>query len=37
MFNPIKWFKNLLAKRRYKKKIAERLKKLREEDPYIYD
>lgn len=37
MFNPIKWIKNAIEKYRYKKKIAARLKKLRDDDPYIYD
>lgn len=37
MFNPIKWVKDWLAERRYKKKVAERIKKLKEQDPYIYD
>jgi hypothetical protein len=37
MFNPIRWIKDAIARYRYKKKIAERIKKLKEEDPYIYE
>lgn len=34
---PFTWVQNKLAQRRYRKKVAERLKKLKESDPYIYD
>lgn len=35
--NPIRFIKMKLEERRYRKKVEERLKKLKEEDPYIYD
>lgn len=35
--NPIKLIKNWLAERRHKKKIAEKLKKLKDQDPFIYE
>lgn len=35
--NPIRIIKEKLEERRYKKKVAERIKKLKDEDPYIYD
>jgi len=37
MFNPIKWIKKKIAEYKYKKKMKEKLKKLQEQDPYIYD
>ena len=35
--NPIRIIKEKLEERRYRKKVEERLKKLKEDDPYIYD
>ena len=37
MFNPIRWIKEKIQERRYKKKIKAKLKKLKEQDPYIYE
>lgn len=37
MFNPIKWLKQKLEERKRKKKLEEKLKKLQEQDPFIYD
>jgi hypothetical protein len=37
MFNPIKWIKNKIEEYKYKKKIKAKLKKLKEQDPYIYE
>jgi|TARA_R110000803_G_C11980651_1_gene320704 hypothetical protein len=37
MFNPVKWVKKKLAERKYKKRMEAKLKKLQEQDPYIYD
>jgi hypothetical protein len=37
MFNPIKWIKDKIAERKRKKKLEEKLKKLKEQDPFIYD
>jgi len=37
MWNPIKWIKEKLEERKYKKELAERIKKLKEKDPYIYE
>ena len=33
----INWIKNKLAERKYKKRMEAKLKKLQEQDPYIYD
>lgn len=33
----IKWIKTLIANWRYKRKIKEKIKKMKEEDPFIYD
>jgi hypothetical protein len=35
--NPIRIIKDKIEERRYRKKVEERMKKLKEEDPYIYD
>ena len=48
MWNPIKWIKNKIearkqkqkqaeAERKYKEKMDAKLKRLKEQDPYIYD
>jgi hypothetical protein len=37
MFNPVKWVKRKIADRKHKKRMKEKLKKLQEQDPYIYD
>lgn len=37
MFNPIRWIREWISKRKYKKKMAEKLKKLKDQDPFIYD
>lgn len=33
----IKWIKEKIAEWKYKKKLKAKLKKLKEQDPYIYD
>ncbi len=33
----IKWIKKLIADYRYKKALKAKLKKLKDEDPFIYD
>ena len=33
----IKWFKKLWANYKYKKKLKEKMKRLKDEDPFIYD
>lgn len=35
--NPIKWIKDKIADIKYKRKLKKKLKKLKEQDPYIYD
>lgn len=35
--NPIKWWKDRQAVKRHKKKMEEKLKKLRDQDPFIYE
>lgn len=35
--NPIKWIKDKIAELKYKRRLKKKLKKLQEEDPYIYD
>jgi len=35
--NPIKWWKDRKAAKDHKKKMEEKLKKLREQDPFIYE
>ena len=37
MINPIKWIKQKIDAWKYKRKIKAKLKKLQEDDPYIYD
>lgn len=37
MINPFKWLKNKIHQRRRQKLIAAKLKKLEEQDPFIYD
>lgn len=37
MFNPITWIKKKIAEYKYKKRMKAKLKKLQEQDPYIYD
>lgn len=37
MWNPIKLIKNWLKDRKRKKAIKAKLKKLREQDPFIYE
>lgn len=37
MFNPIRWIKDKIEERKYNKKMKEKLKKLQEQDPFIYD
>jgi hypothetical protein len=35
--NPVTWIKKKIAEWKYKQRIKKKLKKLQEEDPYIYD
>jgi len=35
--NPIRWIKDKIAEWKYKRKIKKKLKKLQEDDPFIYD
>ena len=37
MINPIKWIKQKIADYKYQKRLKAKLKKLSEQDPYIYD
>jgi hypothetical protein len=37
MFNPFKWYKKWKENKERKKKIAEKLKKLKDQDPFIYE
>ena len=37
MWNPIKFVKEYIARRKYKKQLEAKLKKAKEKDPYIYD
>lgn len=37
MINPFKWLKDWLASRRAEKIRQERIKKLEDQDPYIYE
>ena len=37
MTNPFKWIMNIIHQRKRKKIIAAKLKKLEEQDPFIYD
>jgi hypothetical protein len=37
MINPVKWIKRKIADYKYKKRVKAKLKKLAEQDPYIYD
>ena len=32
-----KWIKNLIADWKYKRKLKAKMKKLKEEDPFIFD
>jgi hypothetical protein len=34
--NPIKWFKNFLAKRKREKEYKKKLEELRKRDPFTY-
>ena len=35
--NPIKWIKNIIKERKRKKALEAKLKKLRDQDPFIYE
>jgi len=35
--NPVKLIKQWIANYKYKKRLAEKLKKLKDQDPFIYD
>lgn len=37
MFNPIRWIRDKIAEYKYNKKVKQRIKELKEKDPYIYD
>lgn len=37
MWNPFKWIKNKIEERKKKKALAEKIKKLKEQDPFIYE
>jgi len=37
MINPWKWIKDKISEYKYKKRMKKKLKKLQEDDPYIYD
>ena len=35
--NPIKWVKDKIAEIKYRKRLKKKLKKLKQQDPFIYD
>jgi len=37
MWNPITWVKNFFKERKRKKALAAKLKKLKDQDPFIYE
>jgi len=37
MWNPVKWIKDIIEERKYRKELKKKLEEMAKKDPFIYD